>query len=210
MEGRTMARTPSIGDDGRCARCRGRHHCAGRVTACGCDCTGAPVTVAGEGPWAGERGTLHGIAFAWCARHEHYLYASGHPRGMRTGRAARIARWATRDTVALPFTDLDTGRRVRGARVSGPARDVSPDAFAERRDAMRDAANASRDRHGAIPSALPSVARDVSPVALTPAARDALARSGEPTTAQQRRIHRAERRAWARAFDARLVSRTAR
>lgn len=197
--------------DGRCGHCRTRHHCHGRVGACRCDCTGAPVDAAPSGAFVGARGVVGGTAYAWCDRCDGYHLASARTRGatLRTGRAR--LRWSSRIGAPTPFRDADNGRVVVGA-VTRDLPTPTLSAVQARAARLHADADASRDRHGATPSAFPSIApraRDASND-VTPHAAATMRRMARMTTPDERAAARDERAAWRAAFNARLASRDAR
>jgi hypothetical protein len=115
--------------------------------------------------------------------------------------------WYGRTGAPTPFVDADSGRPVVGAIITGATRTPTPEAFAASVARHHADADASRDRHGATPSALPSPVRDVPTVPLTSVARTALRNATRPTTPADRERHAHDRMMWAAQFDLRLAMR---
>lgn len=219
-----MVREAVLDSEGRCARCVAFMHCAGRVRACRCDCTGAPADDAPIGPFMGARGIAGGtrsrVAFAWCDRCDGYHLSSARSRGARLHAGRVRLRWYGRIGAPTPFVDADTGRRVVGAIAS----DVDAPTLSQveaRAAHLHDDANASRDKHGATPSAWPCIApaRRDPDSDVTRATSDAFERLGRDLPSHYYDVERyaldrandaREREAWRVAFAARLAARDAR
>lgn len=154
----------------------------------------------------GARGVAYGCAFVWCERCAAYHTSPTRTRGARYRAPEARLRWHGATGAPTPFMDPDKGTRVRGAI----ARDVPAPSwrrFYKDVRAMREDANASRDRHGRTPSAWPSIAAPARDPArdVTDAARDAFARLARMSDAATRERNARERDAARAAQDARLA-----